>query len=170
MLFGRLWQRMTSAWRAFRQPQGMAVPAQPQREPEGQVPPEFPPGTEPVIVESNVVNVGGFPDLQFVKRRMTLRDRNNAKYTQTQLNPLVLPGCGCVVSSPHDVAYVSDISGLPVCRRCASTCECGHKVAPRERVKIRPRSYMCVVCLKAEQRAQRWQGIKHIFLGSFKAE
>lgn len=164
-------RRMVAAWLAFRQPQGAPVLVAEHNIPGGDAPPAgFPPGTEPVLVESNEVNVAGAPGLHFAKRRVTLRGDKNAKYTQTQLNPLILAGCRCMVSTPHDVAYLSDISGLPVCRRCAATCDCGHKVAPRERVKIGPRAYMCIACFRMELRAKRWQGIRQLFLGSLTTE
>lgn len=170
MMFRTLRGKIVAAWRAFRQPQEAPVLVAEHDIPGGDAPAGFPPGTEPVLVESNEVNVAGAPGLHFAKRRVTLRGDKNAKYTQTQLNPLILAGCRCMVASPHDVAYLSDISNLPVCRRCAATCDCGHKVAPRERVRIGPRAYICVECLKVQQRAQRWEGIRQIFLGSFKAE
>lgn len=132
-------------------------------------PPPFtpPPGTRPVIVKTQTAHISGIQDLDFVKREIRFRDDQNAKYSESVVQPTVLDGCHCVVTSPHEVAYVSDISGLPVCAKCARVCICGHKVGPLERVMVEPGKFMCTACHDELRRKARWAAIGRFLLGSF---
>lgn len=163
------WYRIMAALQAFVRPQGPHLGANDdfadarQERPEG----GFPPGTRPVIMESEEAAMPGFPELRFRRTRCILRDQSNAKYTSFHTNRILLTGCNCFVSGPNEVAYLSDISGKPVCRRCATVCICGHKVAPNERVMVGRRSYLCNVCHDKEQRRQRMESVKQFILGPF---
>ncbi len=124
------------------------------------------PEVRAVLVKQEDAHVLGVPGLHFRRREVTTRDAQNAKYTHFETNPIVL-GCGCMVSSPRDVAYISDISGRPVCRRCAKWCICGHKTAPTERVQIPEQGFLCIACHQALAKAQWKARIIRFFLGAF---
>ena len=168
MSLRHLKERLRAAWRAF---SGGQTPVQTMgyhfEEPPPQRDGGLPPGVEPVIVRSEEAEVVGAPYLHFVRTETTLRDKNNAKYTKKTTRPLILPGCGCMISGPAEVAYLSDLSGLPVCRRCASTCTCGHKVAPRERVRVADRTTICAVCYETACKQERRQRLIRFFIGPF---
>lgn len=171
MLFQRLRERLASAWRAFNaQPHAAGADVGPDIEPDALPPPAFPPGTHPVIIESNEVGVPGAPNIRFVRRKVILRDAHNAKLTQLQVQPVILTGCRCMVMGPNEVAYLSDLTGLPVCRRCAATCSCGHKVAPSERVRVAPRITICRVCYEEQRRQERVATLRRFFFGGFSNE
>ena len=135
----------------------------------GPIPPgsSFPPGLRPVLVKQEDAQIGGIPELTFRRREVSLRDENNAKYTQFETNPIILRGCGCMVTSPREVAYISNISGLPVCRRCAAKCVCGHKTAPNERVHIPDQGYLCTGCYMVLIKQQRKGRVVNLLFGSF---
>lgn len=119
----------------------------------------IPPGLRPLVIKTQVAEIPGLQPMRFVRKVTVLRDDQRAKYESLEVTRIVLRGCGCLASGPDDVAYLSDITGLPVCVRCAKTCICGHKVAPSERVQIEPRLYMCSVChamLQKEERRRRF--------------
>jgi hypothetical protein len=162
------WSRVRAGWQAFRsRPEaGIGMPGFQQEQPrqEGFT---FPPGTRPVIIKTEESTLDGMPHIRFKRGMARLRDRNNAKIMVFQTNRIRLPGCNCFVSGPNDVAYLSDISGLPVCRACASTCHCGHKVAPHERVLVARRAFVCRICHEAEQRQLRRTKILQFLLGPF---
>ena len=132
-------------------------------------PPPFAPpaGTKPVLIRTETAYIHGVQDLRFVRREIRLRDDQNAKYSGFDTRREVLAGCHCVVSGPNDVAYMSDISGLPVCTRCARVCLCGHKVGTLERVMIEPGKFICIVCYEQQRRKERWATIRRILLGPF---
>ncbi len=118
-------------------------------------------------MESEQVMIPGVPDLGFRRSRWIFRGEGNSKYANFYTNRTLLTGCNCFVMGPNDVAYLSDISGKPVCRRCAAVCDCGHKVAPQERVSMGRRHYVCKMCHEKELRRQRMDGIKQLLLGPF---
>lgn len=168
-MYNRLRQRLRAAWQAFHGPPVAAgfMAGEPAQGMPGEAAPGYPPGTRPVVAKSQEVLVDGVPHLRFSRQEVLLRDENNAKITHTIVRPTILLGCGCMVSSPRDVAYLSDICGLPVCRRCATVCVCGHKVAPKERVMVAPRTFMCIVCARQQQKMQFRARLIRFLLGGF---
>ena len=126
-----------------------------------------PPGVQPVVIKTETATIPGLQALQFTRKTMVLKDEHNAKFEAFEINRNVLHGCGCVVTSPNDVAYLSDLTGLPVCRRCAATCVCGHKVAPSERVMLQPRIFICKVCHESQVQAERRSRFWRWLLGPF---
>lgn len=139
---------------------------QPGLEPDPQ--PFAPPnGTRPILVRTETAHIPGVQDLRFVRREVRFRDDQNAKYSGFETTRMVLAGCNCVVSGPNEVAYMSDISRLPVCTKCARVCICGHKVGPLERKMIAPSKFMCKVCYKRLRWKEFWAVLGRILLGPF---
>ena len=165
-----IWDRIRDMFRRRGQgniPMNAADPGfQPGPDP---APPPFNPpnGTTPVLIRTETAHIPGVQDLRFVRREVRFRDDQNAKYSGFETRREVLAGCNCVVSGPNDVAYMSDISGLPVCVKCARVCVCGHKVGTRERVMLEPGKFICVVCYEGQQRKERRAAIRSILLGPF---
>ncbi len=126
-----------------------------------------PAGTKPVLMRTETAHIPGVQDLRFVRREGRFRDANNAKYRGSETTRVILAGCHCVVSGPNDVAYMSDISGLPVCTKCARACLCGHKVGHLERKMIEPGKFICAVCYKKKRRKELWVALGRIFFGPF---
>ena len=132
-------------------------------------PPPFPPpfDTKPLLVRTETAHIPGLQNLKFISREVRMADDNEAKYSGREVIRVVLQGCHCVVSSPNEVAYLSDISGLPVCIRCSTLCLCGHKVAPSERKIIGPKQTICSACYKKKKRQELWAAIARLVLGPF---
>ena len=164
----RFWSRVRAGWRAFRSQNGEAnAPpfldmGQFQREEQ-----PFPPGLKPVIIKTDEATFDDIPGVRFRRSETRLRGEGDAQYRLNQVHRVRLPGCNCFVAGPNEVAYLSDISGLPVCRRCATVCICQHKVAPRERVMIGRRAFICKVCHEQQQRQLRREKLKQFLLGPF---
>ena len=136
--------------------------------PDPDAPPFSPPnGTKPVLVRTETAHIPGVQDLRFVRREVRFRDDQNAKYSGFETTRVVLAGCGCVASGPNDVAYMSDISGLPVCTKCGRVCICGHKVGTMERVMVEPGKFICVVCHEQQRRRERWAAFWRMLFGPF---
>jgi len=165
-----IWDRFCSMFRRRGQGNVPMNPAGPDFQPgPNSDPPPFtsPAGTRPVLIRTETAHIPGVQDLRFVRREVRFRDDKEAKYSGFETTRVVLAGCNCVVSGPNDVAYMSDISGLPVCTKCARVCLCGHKVGPLERVMVEPGKFMCAVCYEAQRRRERWAVVGRVLLGPF---
>ena len=162
------WSRLRAARRAFRgQPEVDASMPPFQQDQPRQGGYTVPPGTRPVVVDVHEASIDGVPDTVFRKVEGRFKGECDSEYALHQIHRVRLTGCGCYVLGPNDVAYLSEISGMPVCRRCAAICICGHKVAPSERVLIERRTFICKVCHEEQQHQLRWARIRRFLFGPF---
>lgn len=162
-----LWTRLRQGWASSgEEPPTVEYPKGEPREPPGEPAHRgyIPPGARPVIVKQEEARIGGIPGLVFRRREVVMRDDHNAKYSHYETNPVIL-ACGCVVSSPRDVAGLSDVTRMPICRRCVRICLCGHRTAPAERVMLPGQGYLCIVCHAAMRKQQRRAAVLRFFLG-----
>ncbi|VGO13901.1 hypothetical protein PDESU_02458 [Pontiella desulfatans] len=138
-----------------------------------------PPGMHTVLTEDQQATVDGVQNLEYHRRTLHMKDGNNGKYRAFQKNSQILGGCGCVSSSPMDVAFLSQVTGLPVCKDCEKQINrmramtrneestCNHKVAIHELRRVPGHGYMCPYCLvefQKEARKRRLLGIVTFFI------
>ena len=138
-----------------------------------------PPNMRTVLTEDQQVMIDGVPNLEYHRRTLHLKDSKNGKFRVFQKNTPTLAGCGCVSGSPNDVAFLSQITGLPVCKDCERKIDrmramvrneeniCNHKVPMHELRRVPGYGYMCPYCLvdfQKSMRKRRLIGIATFFL------
>lgn len=166
-----IWERIRGIFRRRGQSNIPMNPAGPDSQPgpdPGPPPFTVPPGARPVLVNVEEAHIPGVQDLRFRRREIRFEDdRGDTEYSASEVSRVVLAGCGCVVSGPNEVAYLSALSGLPVCKHCAKMCQCGHKVAPTERVMVSTGVFLCVLCHEGLQRQERRAKFWRTIIGPF---
>lgn len=138
-----------------------------------------PPGLRPVLTEDQQASIDGVQVLNYHRKTLHMKDPQNGKYRLYKKNAQILGGCGCVSSSPNDVAFLSQITGLPVCKECERTVArlraitrnevniCNHKVAPHELQRVEGYGYLCAYCMATYRKAlrrKRLMGVASFFL------
>ncbi len=138
-----------------------------------------PPGVRTVLTEDEQATINGVQNLEYHRRTLHMKDGNNGKYRVFQKNSQILGGCGCVSGTPYDVAFLSQVTGLPVCKDCEKKIDrmramtrneeniCNHKVAMHELRRVPGYGYVCPFCLVEFQKTMRKRrliGIATFFL------
>lgn len=126
-----------------------------------------PPGVRTVLTEDEQATIDGVQNLEYHRRTLHMKDGNNGKYRVFQKNSQILGGCGCVSGTPYDVAFLSQVTGLPVCKDCEKKIDrmramtrneeniCNHKVAMHELRRVPGYGYVCPFCLVEFQKSMR---------------